>query len=126
MASFPRYRERRRTPRVDLLSEYRGHLITLDEEVTVLQLGPAGMTLSAAIPLSPAQVHDLRLTLEDCVLTLKVRVVHTRASLDVDEITYHAGVAFVDPPPDAIAAIREFLDSLPAAEAGEKDSKAAT
>ena len=48
--------ERRRSPRVDLVSEFRGHLMALDEAVTVQQLGPGGMTLAATVPLSPAHV----------------------------------------------------------------------
>jgi hypothetical protein len=94
---------------VDLLSEFRGHLITLDEIVTVQQLGPGGMTIAAAVPLSPAHIHDLRLTIEDRVVTLKARVVHTRARIDRDEVVYVSGVSFVEPSPEAVAAIEQFL-----------------
>jgi hypothetical protein len=101
--------ERRRSPRVDLLSEFRGHLMTLDEVVSVQQLGPGGMTLAAAVPLSPAHTHDLRLTFDDRVVTLRARVVHTRATIVRDDVVYVSGVSFVEPSPEAVAAIEQFL-----------------
>ncbi len=101
--------ERRRSPRVDLLSEFRGHLVTLDEVVTVQQLGPGGMTIATTVPLSPAHIHDLRLTFEDRVVTLKARVVHTRARIDRDDVVYVSGISFVEPSPEAVAAIEQFV-----------------
>lgn len=101
--------ERRRSARVDLLQDFRGHLMTLDEAVTVQQLGPGGMTIAAAVPLSPAHVHDLRLTFDDQVFTVRARVVHTRAVVAADDVTYVSGVAFVNPSPEAVSAIERFL-----------------
>lgn len=109
MTSSPDTLERRRSPRVDLLSEFQGHLMALDEAVTVQQLGPGGMTIAARVPLSPAHEHDLRVTLDDQVLTLRARVVHTRAVVEHDDFTYLSGIAFVDPAPEAVAAIERFL-----------------
>ena len=83
--------------------------MALDEAVTVQQLGPGGMTLAAAVPLSPAHIHDLRLTFDDRVVTLKARVVHTRARIVRDDVEYVSGVSFVDPSPEAVAAIEDFL-----------------
>lgn len=102
-------RDRRRTPRVDLLSEFQGHVVRLDEVVTVQQLGPGGMTIAARVPLSPAHTHDLRLTFDDRVLTLRAKVVHTRALLERDDVTYVSGLAFVDPPEETVAVIEQFL-----------------
>jgi hypothetical protein len=101
--------DRRQTPRVDLLREFQGHLIALDEPVTVQQLGPGGLTIIAAVPLSPTQIHDLRLTLDDAVISVRARVVHTRALLQSDDVTYMSGMAFVDLPRETIAVIEHFL-----------------
>jgi hypothetical protein len=109
--------ERRRSPRVDLLQDFRGHLMTLDEVVTVQQLGPGGMTIAAGVPLSPAHVHDLRLTFDELVVTVRARVVHTRAVVAADDVTYVSGVAFVEPSPDAVAAIERFIGRERAREA---------
>jgi hypothetical protein len=101
--------DRRQSPRVHLLQEFQGHLITLDETVTVQELGPGGVTLVARMPLSPSHVHDLRLTLDDLDISVQAKVVHTRAVADGDEFTYVSGMAFVDPPPEAVAAIERFI-----------------
>jgi hypothetical protein len=101
--------DRRQSPRVDLLHEFQGHLITLDEAVTVQQLGPGGLTLVARLPLSPSHIHDLRLTLDDLVISVRARVVHTRTVVDGDDVTYVSGMAFVDPPPETVAAIEHFV-----------------
>jgi hypothetical protein len=101
--------ERRQYPRVDLLTEFQGHLIVLDEAVRVLQLGPGGMTIASPVPLEPSQIHDMRLTIDDRVLTLRARVVHARTTIDRDAFSYVAGVAFVDLPADAAGAISAFL-----------------
>jgi hypothetical protein len=111
VSSSADYGERRQTPRVDLLTEFQGHLITLDEVVRVLQLGSGGMTVAASVPLSPAHVHDMQLTIGDRAITLKARVVHTRMTVDhADEFTYVSGLAFVDPSPEAVQAIDAFLE----------------
>jgi hypothetical protein len=101
--------DRRQSPRVDILREFQGHLITLDETVTVQQLGPGGVTLAAKVPLSPSHIHDLRLTLDDQVISVRARVVHTRAVVDADDVTYVSGLAFVDVPPQTAAAIEHFI-----------------
>jgi hypothetical protein len=101
--------DRRQTPRVDLLREFQGHLLALDEAVTVQQLGPGGLTVVAAVPLSPTHIHDLRLTLDDEVISVRARVVHSRAVVDSDDVTYVSGLAFVDPPPETLAIIEHFI-----------------
>lgn len=101
--------DRRQSPRVDLLHEFQGHLIALDEPVTVQQLGPGGVTLVARLPLSPSHIHDLRLTLDDQVISVRARVVHTRAVVDSDDVTYVSGMAFVDPSPETVSAIEHFI-----------------
>ena len=101
--------DRRQTPRVDLLREFQGHLLALDEGVTVQQLGPGGITVCAAVPLSPKHIHDLRVTLDDEVIQVRARVVHSRAVVDSDDVTYVSGLAFVDPPPETLAIIEHFI-----------------
>ena len=101
--------DRRQTPRVDLMQDFQGHLIALDEPVSVQQLGPGGLTLVAAVPLSPTHIHDLRVTLDDAVISVRARVVHTRAVVANDDVTYVSGMAFVDLPPETAATIEHFL-----------------
>ncbi len=109
MSTTPGRGERRQGPRVDLLSEFQGHLIALDEVVKVLQLGSGGITIASAVPVLPAHVLDLQLTIDERVITLKGRVVHQRTTIDRDTFTYVAGLAFVDLAPEAAQAIEAFL-----------------
>jgi hypothetical protein len=101
--------DRRQAPRVDLLREFQGHLLALEEAVTVQQLGPGGVTLVAAVPLSPSHIHDLRITLDDEVVSLRARVVHSRAVVDSDDVVYVSGLAFVDLPPETLKVIEHFI-----------------
>jgi hypothetical protein len=101
--------DRRQSPRVDLLREFQGRLLALDEAIIVQQLGPGGLTVTAAVPLSPAEIHDLRLTLDGEVISLRARVVHSRAVIDSDDVTYVSGLAFVDPPAETLAVIEHFI-----------------
>lgn len=101
--------DRRQSPRVDLLREFQGRLLALDEAIIVQQLGPGGLTVTAAVPLSPTEIHDLRLTLDDEVISLRARVVHSRAVIDSDDVTYVSGLAFVDPPAETLAVIEHFI-----------------
>jgi hypothetical protein len=101
--------DRRQSPRVDLLREFEGRLLALEETITVQQLGPGGLTVVAAVPLSPSQIHDLRLTLDDEVISVRARVVHTRTLVTGDDVTYASGMAFVDPSKETLAIIEHFL-----------------
>ena len=101
--------DRRQSPRVDLLREFQGRLLALDEAIIVQQLGPGGLTVTAAVPLSPTEIHDLRLTLDGEVISLRARVVHSRAVIDSDDVTYVSGLAFVDPPAETLAVIEHFI-----------------
>ena len=71
--------------------------------------GENGLVLAAPVPLSPTQVHDLRLTLDDAVITVRAKVVHTRTVVDRDDVSYVSGMAFVDPPRETQAVIEHFL-----------------
>ena len=94
---------------MDLLREFQGHLVALDEEVRVMQLGPGGMTVASAIPLQVEQHYDLQLTIDERSLAVQSRVVHMRTTIDRDEFTYVIGMQFIDLPAEAAAAIEAFL-----------------
>lgn len=102
--------ERRKDVRVDLLAELQGHLVTLDERVSVTQVSLGGMTVETSAPLSPRIDHDFRVVFGAVSVILHGRVVHSRVRVQRDEVTYIAGVQFLDPSPDAIAALRAVMD----------------
>jgi hypothetical protein len=109
VSTGPERTERRQWPRVNLLSEFQGHLVALDEEVRVVQLGSGGMTIAAAIPLELDHRYDLQLTVDERSITVQARVVHLRTTIDRDEFTYVIGMQFADLPPEVAAAIDAFL-----------------
>jgi hypothetical protein len=101
--------ERRRSPRVDLLADLHGHLVTLDERVQVTQIGAGGMTVETTAPLSPRVEHDFRLTVGDRAITVKARVVHSRLSIQEDSVSYVAGLEFLAPGPELLAVVGDIV-----------------
>lgn len=120
MSQFEWIPDRRRAPRVDLLADLHGHLVTLDEQVQVKQISLGGMTIETTAPLSPRLVHDFRVTFSERAVTLRGRVIHGRVAVAGDAVTYVSGVQFVDPPPEALTAVREFVDTL---RAGDEETR---
>lgn len=117
MSRFEWLPDRRRSPRVDLLADVQGHVVTLDERVTIRQISHGGMTVETTAPLSPRIVHDFRLSAGDRSAVVKGRVVHSRVRIDRDVVTYLAGVQFVDLAPEASALVDGFLERFPAGDA---------
>ena len=111
--------DRRRNPRIDLLADVEGHLITLDERVQVKQLSLGGMTVETTAPLSPKIDHDFRISLGDEAVTLRARVMHARVAVDGDDVTYLTGLQFVEPTPRLLEVVRRFIDSIRAGEVDE-------
>jgi hypothetical protein len=108
--SFPGTLERRRSPRVDLLADLHGHVVTLDERVQVRQLNELGMTIETTAPLSPRSPHEFRISLDDLMLRVRGRVVHNRVLIRGDVVTYVAGVEFVDLTPEGRAVIVQIVE----------------
>lgn len=104
--------DRRRTVRVDLLADLEGHLVTLDERVQVKQISLAGMTVETSAPLSPRVDHEFRLAIGTHAVHVRARVVHSRVAVRGDTVSYLAGVEFIDAAPDALAVVREFIDTV--------------
>lgn len=109
--------ERRRTPRLDLLADCLGHLVTLDEPVHVRQIGEGGMTVATAVPISPTVEHEFRFTLGERAVHIRTRVVHSRVQVRDDVVTYLTGVEFLDPSPDVRAVLADFIRT---AQAGDE------
>jgi hypothetical protein len=102
--------DRRRTPRVDLLAELQGHIVTLDEVVQVTQLSLGGMTVETTAPLSPKLLHDFRISFGSSTVMVHGRVVHSRVVIRGDTIAYVAGIEFADPAPWVIQGIRRVIE----------------
>jgi hypothetical protein len=86
--------------------------VTLDERVQVKQISPAGMTLETSAPLSPRVDHEFRLAIGNHSVHVRARVIHSRVAVRDDTVSYLAGVEFIDPAPEALTVVREFIDTL--------------
>jgi hypothetical protein len=112
--------DRRRTPRVDLLADLQGHIVTLDEQVQVTQLGLGGMTIETTAPLSPRLVHDFRISSLDATITVHGCVVHSRVVIRGDAVSYLSGIEFTEPSPETLQAVRRIIEGT--ASASGKDA----
>jgi hypothetical protein len=102
--------DRRSSPRIDLLANLQGHVVTLDERVQVRQLSLGGMVVETTAPLSPRLTHDFRIALDEACLTVRGRVVHNRVVVQGDGVSYLAGIEFIDPSPEALEGIHTIIE----------------
>lgn len=102
--------DRRRSPRVDLLADLQGHVVTLDDRVLVRQISEGGLTIETTAPLSLRQYHDFRLSVGMRSAVVRARVLHNRVQVRGDLVAYVAGLEFVDLSDDARAALAMILE----------------
>jgi hypothetical protein len=91
-------RERRRSPRIQILGQLHGHNVTLDVPVIVRDFSLGGMAVETAFPFPIGAVHDFRLTLGDgAVVDLRGQVRRSEPAADPGAAgRYVTGIEFVD------------------------------
>src|ERR1700680_2840896 len=104
-------RERRRTPRVEVLGRIHGRMVALDVPITVLEIGRGGFLMRTTVDFPIGATHEFRFTSANCVpLVLHARIVHTlRTSGGGNLGSYVMGLEFSDPD---IAELEQAFDSL--------------
>ena len=110
MSGFDRGRDRRRAPRVDLLAELQGHVVTLDESIVVRQVGHGGLTIETTAPLSPRLTHEFRVTADQRTAIVRARVAHSRVRMQGDAVSYLSGLEFVEPSQEAIEILEMIVE----------------
>jgi len=101
-----------RHERVPILGELRGEVMIF-QPLTITQISLGGARVETAFPLHLDSLHDFRLTLGGLSVVVKGRIVHCRISdVDQEQVTYRAGVEFVEPPERVREAIAEFITRL--------------
>jgi len=100
--------ERRRSPRIEMLGRVKGHSMSLDQPITVLEMSLGGMSIETEFPMEVGSLHAFRLTLGDGAtieVTARVRVsgrvMHTRSTGDGEQLLYVTGLQFVDDDEDS-------------------------
>jgi hypothetical protein len=91
-------RDRRRSPRVELLGLVSGRLLRPGTEVVVRDMSLGGLSTETPFPFERGSVHDLQLTLGDgAAVDLRARVMHCRnIAAEGEEPKYFTGFQFVD------------------------------
>jgi hypothetical protein len=88
--------DRRRNPRVQILGNLHGRVVTLDVPVTVTEISLGGMGIQTEMPFPIDAVHTFQLTLGDnSVVHLKGRVAHCN-KLAGEPDRYISGIQFLD------------------------------
>jgi len=107
--------EVRRHPRIEILGQLDGYLMTVDTPVKVLDLSLGGFGIETLRPLAAGEVHECRFTLRDGVaVILLAKVMHCRPVKGRRKATrYLAGFQFVEQAdPEAQAARAQLLERV--------------
>jgi hypothetical protein len=91
-------KDRRRSPRIQILGKLHGQLVALATPVTVIEISLGGLGLETAVEFPVGVVHEFRLTLgDDSAVLVKGRVMHChRADAPDRSPRFIVGVQFVD------------------------------
>jgi hypothetical protein len=114
MAQIDWIPDRRRAVRVELLTQLQGQLLALDEEVRIRQVSLGGLQLESSAPLSLREVHDLRIGFESQSAVVTARVLHSRVSINSDQVSYLSGVELIAPSPEAVSILTALMAQFPA------------
>ena len=100
--------------RLELGGELHGAVMVY-QAMTVSQISEGGMRVETSAPLHLNSLHDFRLTLGRLTVVVKGRIVHCRLTeLEDGQVTYRAGVEFVEPSEHVLNAIRGFITGMKA------------
>lgn len=106
-------RDRRRSPRVEILGRLHGHAVSLDLPLAVREVSLGGMSMVTAMPFPVGAIHEFSLTLGDgAAVNLNGRVVYSRELSTPDgELRFVSGIEFVTDGGDA-PAVRDTVDDV--------------
>jgi PilZ domain-containing protein len=111
-------RDRRRTPRIEVLSHFHGHSVTLGVPVRLLDISLGGFRIETSIVFPLGAVHEFRFTLADgTTIELRARVLHCGIHTSPRGVLrYSAGLEFASGPanvaqPDVLRLIEEIRSS---------------
>jgi hypothetical protein len=98
--------------RVQILGELRGEVMVY-EPMAIKEISRGGVQIETRFPLQLDSLHEFRLSLGDCSVVVKGRVVHCSISdVDQEAVVYRSGVEFVDPPQRVEGAVAEFIHAV--------------
>ena len=111
-------RDRRRAPRIEVLSQFHGHSVTLGVPVTLLDISLGGFRIETSVVFPLGAIHEFRFTLADgTAIEVRARVLHCGIhTTPRGLLRYSAGLEFVSGPanvahPDVLRLIEEVRSS---------------
>ena len=111
--------ERRAGPRLDILGELNGEVMVF-QAMAVKDLSTSGARVETPFALHLDSLHEFRLTLGDQSVVVKGRVAYCQISdVEHEQISYQAGIHFVDLSDRVAAAIEAFLKTVQSARRGD-------
>ena len=117
--------ERRQSPRIEILGQFDGRLMTVDTPVRVLDVSAGGFGAETTQPLDPGGVHDCRFELRPGVaVILQARVMHCRPKKGrrATTVRYLAGFQFLESPtPEAEAGRARLMERVAATLQGKSE-----
>jgi PilZ domain len=107
-------RDRRRAPRIEVLSHFHGQSVTLGVPVTLLDISLGGFRIETSVVFPLGAIHEFRFTMSDGkAVEVRARVLHCGIlSSARGVLRYSAGLEFVNGPanvghPDVLRLIEE-------------------
>src|SRR3954468_11607130 len=104
--------DKRDRERIEILGELHGEVMIF-QPLSIKEISRGGCLVETAFPLHLNSLHEVRLTLGERSVVLKVRVAHCRIS-DVEQeiVTYRSGVEFIEPTDRVRDVINEFIEAI--------------
>jgi hypothetical protein len=92
-------RDRRQTPRLEVLGQVHGHIVSLDARMTALDLSVNGFSMETTFPIYDGEEHDFRLVGPNGVANrLRARATYCkRYQMSDGTPRFVTGLTFVDP-----------------------------
>ena len=106
-------RERRKTPRIEMLGQIFGQALSVDTPVTVLDLSMGGFSVETACAFRTGSHHQFRFALEHgASMIITAEVVHCRhRTAPSGKDLFVTGLKFLENP-DTSAAVTHIIDSI--------------
>ena len=104
--------DKRDANRLQILGDLSGEVMVF-QPMAVKEISRGGAQVETGFPLHLDSLHELRLTLGDCSVVVKGRVVHCSIT-DVEHelVLYRSGIEFIEPPERVASAIAGFIDAV--------------
>jgi hypothetical protein len=106
--------ERRTTPRLEVLGQLHGHLVSLSVPLVVRDLSAGGFSVESVVPFPPGARHQFRFnTAAGADIVIEAVVVHSRPVAPLGGVTrYATGFAFCHDSEDTAHAVDELLGAV--------------